>query len=163
MALTATVNDGYWWLPRNDERGRMPESTATLALPEPVAGALTDTRSAPWVDRVTARLNELRSLRNGWDGHTGHVISDRTVSEAYSFMSAMMGYSVPAPDIVPLSNGRLQLEWHEKRIDLEIEILAPTRVYVSFHDQAGRLPDIDQEFDTDLRLVNELFRELVTR
>ncbi len=158
-ALTLANHDNAWFA-GNDRRRPMPGPTATIAAPELLQEPQTSSQMPPWSDEVVARLSELLSLVDGWDGHTGRSIAKRAVRDAYYFMQETMGDRVPAPQIVPLSNGRLQLEWHERSLDLEIEVLAPTRAYVSFHDRTGGLADIDGEFDTDLRRVVELFQRL---
>jgi hypothetical protein len=67
----------------------------------------------------------------------------------------------PPPAIVPLSYGGVQIEWHEKAIDLEIEIEAPFRVHVWFRDsEAGSEfeEELEQDFgrlDGPLRLLSK--------
>ena len=45
-----------------------------------------------------------------------------------------MRKDLPSPSIVPTSRGGVQIEWHVKGIDLEIEVVTPHRFQASFED-----------------------------
>ncbi|HEY3241769.1 MAG TPA: hypothetical protein VGM03_00330 [Phycisphaerae bacterium] len=49
-------------------------------------------------------------------------------------MVAVLPDDAPAPAVVPTSRGGLQLEWHTRGIDLEIEFETPHRLRGYFHD-----------------------------
>ena len=77
--------------------------------------------AAPWVQEVLAELQRLATLRPGWDGAGGRKLSPSAIQAAISFMNRMLSSSTLAPQIVPTSAGGIQLEWHSRGIDLEIE------------------------------------------
>ena len=51
---------------------------------------------------------------------------------------------VPMPAIVPLSYGGIQIEWHRKGWDIEIEISAPNQMHIYQHEIAS---GDEEEFD----------------
>lgn len=78
--------------------------------------------AAPWVPEVLAKVGELTALRPGWDGASGCPLSASAVRAAVSFMNRKLSNSTVAPQIVPTRAGGLQMEWHSRGIDLEIEV-----------------------------------------
>ena len=61
------------------------------------------------------------------------------------------------PTVVPTSKGSVQLEWHEHGIDLEVEILSPYRIHVSFEDELDSKNNWERELKSDLtRLSNAI-------
>jgi hypothetical protein len=55
----------------------------------------------------------------------------------------------PAPQIVPGSNGDLQIEWHTETIDIELHICAPYEV------QAWRLTSSTGDDGEEINLTND--------
>ncbi len=80
-------------------------------------------------------MNELMRLPLGWDGHDGRPVDFDVADFAVQFLLQTLEPNGPAPLVVPTSYGGLQLEWHEQEIDLEIEVEAPNRIFVSFEDR----------------------------
>lgn len=69
-----------------------------------------------WRDVVTARLAELERLAPGWDSDGGVPVRRRHSNRAVHFLVRLTSSSgavpIPIPDIVPLVDGGVQLEWH---------------------------------------------------
>jgi hypothetical protein len=63
---------------------------------------------------------DLLTLPHNWDSYGARTIDPYVVQAAMDSMNRLLGPESPAPRVVPLSNGGLQLEWHRKGIDLEI-------------------------------------------
>lgn len=80
-------------------------------------------RALEWRDLVIARLAELERLAPGWDSDGGLPVARRHANRAMQFLvrlAADEATSLPVPDIVPLADGGVQLEWHvapDRRID----------------------------------------------
>lgn len=87
-----------------------------------------------WLEPTMRRFRELLQLGNNWDTQGSAAIPPRIVTAALNFLSDILYRTTAAPQIVPLSNGSLQLEWHENGVDLEIEIFGPTEISVFFED-----------------------------
>jgi hypothetical protein len=65
-----------------------------------------------WGDAVTARLAELERLPPNWDSDGALPVARRHANRALALLSRLvvLGFP-PIPDIVPLADGGVQLEW----------------------------------------------------
>lgn len=98
-------------------------------LPAPATAAIIE-RQFQWSVQVVARLLDLASLPVGWDGHRGRPVSPQSATYALDVLAAVMRPGTPAPSIVPLSGGAVQLEWHRKGWDIELEIGGPGETHL---------------------------------
>ena len=57
----------------------------------------------------------------GWDTYSAPPVSSASARTALALLSTMRGAA--GCNVVPTSRGGLQLEWHDGRVDVEIEIL----------------------------------------
>jgi hypothetical protein len=78
---------------------------------------------AEWHDTVTRQIDELARLEFGWDGYRAVAISGAVIIEAKRFIADIAVPSIPAPAVVPTTDGHVQFEWHTRRGDAEVEIL----------------------------------------
>ena len=69
-----------------------------------------------------ARLEELLCLPRGWDGGRGKPVSVAVAMWARSCIGALAKADLRNPQIVPLADGGLQLEWHSGGFDVEMRI-----------------------------------------
>jgi hypothetical protein len=98
-----------------------------------------------WPDSIGDRLFQLLRLPVGWDGHGARPPSRTIVDYACYLLARLTRPGVPPPFVAPLSSGGLQLEWHRKGWDLEIEIEGPGQLYVYANELAT-----DQEWEAEL-------------
>lgn len=63
---------------------------------------------------------DLRTLPQNWNSYGASPIDPKVVQEAMNLMNGILSPTSPAPRVVPLSSGGLQLEWHRQGIDLEV-------------------------------------------
>lgn len=75
-----------------------------------------------WFDPLMQGLADLLTLPANWDTYGALPIELSVVNQASQLMSEILELEDPAPWVVPMSNGGIQLEWHENGADLEIEI-----------------------------------------
>jgi hypothetical protein len=73
-----------------------------------------------WVTEVGRQLGLLVRLRPGWDGAHAPAISLNVVQAALDFLSLGLRSTSPAPALVPVPDGGLQLEWHLAATEVEI-------------------------------------------
>ena len=73
-------------------------------------------------DRSRAAIDELTKLDPGWDGYDGSPVLPRVARHALRLMEAIGAHTQIVPDVVPLSNGGLQLEWYVGIHEIEVEI-----------------------------------------
>jgi hypothetical protein len=73
-----------------------------------------------WFDPLVQGLIDLLTLPTNWDSYGAGSVELNLVQEAMNLMNGLLAPSSPAPRVVPLSSGGLQMEWHRNGIDLEI-------------------------------------------
>ena len=87
-------------------------------------------QDSEWQDSVKQRLEELVDrLPHGWDGYDGRPVGFLNANFALSMLSSICRPSTPAPQIVPGSDGDLQIEWHTQYVDIELAVRGPYDVF----------------------------------
>lgn len=75
-----------------------------------------------WVTPVIERLAEIVGLPAGWDSYGARPVSREAVEMVLDALSAVMSERSPAPWIVPLPSGGIQLHWDEGPAEIEIAL-----------------------------------------
>jgi hypothetical protein len=75
-----------------------------------------------WVGTVAQRLAQLEQLRPGWDSYGGRPLNRRHSVQALNFLGQVMADGTSIPDVVPLADGGVQLEW--RRPGLEVDFVS---------------------------------------
>lgn len=87
-----------------------------------------------WFPNAMGRFAEILALGQDWDSYGAQPINHAVVEAACWFLLSKTEEKTPEPSIVPMNNGGVQLEWHEKGIDLEIAIRVPGLWEICFED-----------------------------
>ncbi len=87
-----------------------------------------------WFDQVMARIIRLLDLPSNWDSYQARAIDLDSVRTALRILSGTMQPETPLPQIVPTPRGTIQLEWHLRGIDLEVEALPSGLLHISYED-----------------------------
>lgn len=103
-----------------------------------------------WNEALRDRFNHLTALPAGWDGYGGRPVSFSCAVFAANVIEQLCDPELLPPQIVPGSDGTLQLEWHVAGVDVEIDILAPNEV-VATRYVAEDESDERHELSTDFR------------
>jgi hypothetical protein len=106
--------------------------------------ALTDAREA-----LARRFDELATLLEDWDAEGGNRVDPPALSAAWRFAEQALRAQLPIPEIFPVADGSVQLEWHAGPVELEIEIAPGGRsaAFVCDDEQAGQ--EIDGQLPRD--------------
>ena len=91
-------------------------------------------RELATMPEIAQALNSLLALPMNWDSYGASPINSECVSYALQLLRSTMKADTPAPAVVPTCAGGIQIEWHTRGIDLEIEIRSPGRSSVSYED-----------------------------
>ncbi len=97
--------------------------------------------NSTWVRELKGRLDDLCSLPRGWDGYAGQPVTFNVAQFAANLIERLCIDDVPAPQLVPGSDGTLQLEWHLNGYDIEIDVLAPLDVVATRYDHVSDIED----------------------
>ncbi len=73
-----------------------------------------------WFDPLVQGFVDALTLPPNWDSYQARTIDPQIVHEAMNFINAVLAPTSPAPRVMPLSSGGIQLEWHRNGIDLEV-------------------------------------------
>lgn len=109
-----------------------------------------------WLDDVADQMNELPfSSRGASDG--ARSVSTSAVAHLVDILRDFRRTTLP-PAIVPTPLGGLQLEWHVRGIDLEVEVSPSGRVTVVYEDITS-----GDEWDGELPVVRPGLRGIIDR
>ena len=104
------------------------------------------------------KIDELRGLSDNWNGYRAAKIDPRIIDAAKNFIRSLPEPLVTMPQVVPMTRGRLQLEWHKGDRSLEIEITSPKSAHYLKWDPANSIEDEDIVPLTNLNRLHELVR-----
>jgi hypothetical protein len=101
---------------------RRPIASSAVGLPQreirmTVTPAVARTR---WFSGIQDQLRTLFGLEVGWDTYRARRVDPRLAEEAIAFLAQSVHADTIPSWVVPLSDGGLQLEWHQAGIDLEV-------------------------------------------
>lgn len=109
---------------------------------------LSSPASPEWLPDAILRIFELTQLQEDWNSYGGREISVGSVRAALRLIEEMVTEDTPEPSIVPTSSGHIQLEWHTRGIDLEIEAESDTKYSYLFEDlDTGEEHEGDASYD----------------
>ncbi len=110
---------------------------------------------------IEASITELVNLPQGWDGYNGLPVRPEVAVHARRFMAAIGECTQLAPDVVPLSDGGLQLEWFVGGYEVEVVIAPDGTAHVYFEcTKDGRIKEIPLGDSLDIEEIGPFFREL---
>ncbi len=91
-----------------------------------------DGAGLPWWfdDYLDRELNRLFALPAGWDDPSAEEVTLEAVRGAVSVLAAVAGEATPPPQLFPLRDGGIQVEWHVGGNDIEIEVNGAGEAYV---------------------------------
>lgn len=102
-----------------------------------------------WMRELADRFEGVVSLNIGWDGYTAVPVSFATAQFAAQIIERLCVPHVPAPNIVPGSDGSLQIEWHVGGYDIELDVIEPLKVEAYRLNQQTSVED-EIEIESDL-------------
>jgi hypothetical protein len=84
------------------------------------------------------QLRELQELPPNWNGYGAVPIAADILRAARFFVLSLPNAFSVKPQIVPMTQGRLQFEWHSGPVSLEIEFESPGKLhYLKWDSQKG--------------------------
>lgn len=111
-----------------------------------------------WVNPTFTSIIGIHRLPDNWDSYGGKRIKSDLVSQSLSFLGLIMNTDSPAPSVVPLGDGGLQLEWHRKQQDLEITFAADNNPQFFYQNRITGVEQIG--FANDVTNLTQLLRNI---
>lgn len=116
--------------------------------------------SIPPLDKAAtlAQIEQLSRLRYAWNGYGADSIDPEVIAAAPRFVDFLSLDGISTPQVVPMTRGRLQFEWHRGRRSLELEFESPTVVHFLKYDPDRGIEDEDVLPADDTARLRELLR-----
>jgi len=132
-------------------------SISTLAPPE--SNVRVPENNSDWIISLQDRFDKLTSLPLGWDGYEGRPVSFTTAQFAANLIERLFTRNLRPPQLVPGSDGTLQIEWHQNQLDIEIDILKPYSVIATYYNHVTDNTE-EIELQSDFNRLYEWIVEL---
>jgi len=116
-----------------------------------------------WLKTMVNQLIEFLYLEENWDTYGARTIDSTSIELTVELILSLVKNNTPQPWVVPTPNGHIQLEWHTKGIDLEVEVISPTLVNVSYEDDADGFDNWEDGLTNDFSRLAKAIRELTVR
>lgn len=110
-----------------------------------------------WVIPTVRALNRILRLGDNWDSYGARRVRFDSVKGALELLVSVMRDETPAPTVVPTNQGHVQLEWHRRGVDLEIEVESHLRSRVFFDAADGSW---ENELSFDLTELSRAVRQI---
>jgi hypothetical protein len=145
------------------EENVMLQPSVTLDRPDwrntqPDVQILTLNGPAVWDVETTWRLNELTRLRLGWDGYSSVPVKQEAADFVKTVLYRVMAPHIPAPAIVPISGGGVQIEWHSPTFEIELAIRRPYDAELYANLENGAEP-IETQLISDFTTLSQILRD----
>lgn len=129
--------------------------------PGPINAWLLEPPEPSLLARSRGTLTHLMALEEGWDGYDGLPMLPRVAEHTELFLEQVEAYTSIAPELVPLPNGGVQLEWYIGEVEIEVEIEPDGTTTILFECRSdGQSEEIGLGGSLDLSPVADFFREL---
>lgn len=106
------------------------------------------------------RLGHLMDLAPNWNSYGAKEVTPQAAQETVMVLSQVMFPETIPPAMVPMASGGVQLEWHDKGIDLEIYIAADGSVTASVEDSSTGI-EWEGALDSDDGQIARALKKLV--
>jgi hypothetical protein len=107
-----------------------------------------------------AQIDRLKSLPIGWNGHGALPPSAPAMAAAKRVLQALPSYHAAVPvSVVPTNRRGIQLEWHARGLDLEIEVDTLGGVTFCVEDRDGDVEG-EGELSANWLLIARALRRL---
>jgi hypothetical protein len=113
----------------------------------------------PHLDKVDTlgRIEQLALLPHDWNGYGAGPVAPAVIESASKFIELLPPDAISTPQVVPMTRGRLQFEWHRGNRSLELEFETPTLIhYLKYDPDRGIEEEATLPVDETLRLLKLL-------
>lgn len=115
-----------------------------------------------WLSPMLNSLREVLALPANWDSYGAHPVDLKAVAFAIEFLIQVMRKDTMVPVVVPTVKGGIQLEWHARGIDLEMEVSPQGRCFVSYQSSRDHTEwegDLNYNLDRLYAAIPQLSRQ----
>ncbi len=161
--LARAFQQDQWDDHGNDSSHFSVASTRPLQIATPEISEPTSASVPTWLDATLDRFLELGKLQDDWDQRGSAAVRHDVLSFALrSVLPRILTPTAPAPAVIPLGHGGIQLVWNTKTAEIEIEVIAPYSVIAYHFDKASGEEHEEQlsiDFSSLAKLMWATFRD----
>lgn len=95
-------------------------------------------RNQLWFRHIKNQLQEFLMFERNWNGYGERPIHEGAVKRTIAVLNTVVYEMAPQPDIVPTSEGGVQIEWASGGFEIEVEILPTGPAQVFIVEPSGR-------------------------
>jgi hypothetical protein len=111
--------------------------TRPLRIPAPEISEPTTASIPTWFQPTLGRFLELAEFQENWDQRGSAQVRHDVLSFALrSVLPKILPPTAPAPAVIPLGHGGIQLVWNTNTAEVEVEVTAPNSVIAYQFDKA---------------------------
>jgi hypothetical protein len=119
-------------------------------------------RPVRWLTSALADVARIADLPHNWDGYGSAPLGVKEREHVTKLLSSIDNADLPAPNIVPVSGGGIQLEWqyHGRELELEIVVGSEDLIFLKVYPDGMMEENSYPIFDLDK--TKELLNWLLT-
>jgi len=112
-----------------------------------------------WLKETEEILRGFTTLPEGWDSYGAKFIERHAIDSAIELLRRIAQHDTPKPAVVPTNRGGIQIEWHTRGVDLEIEITPHGDIRLLYENPQE---NAEEEFELgfDLKLLADLIAKV---
>jgi hypothetical protein len=111
-------------------------------IPAPEISDRTTATPPSWFEPTLDRFLELTKLGDDWDQRGSAAPRHDVLSFALrSVLPKILLPTMPAPAVIPLGNGGVQMVWSTKNAEIEVEVVGPYSVVAYHFDKVAGTED----------------------
>jgi hypothetical protein len=109
---------------------------ARFRISSPQVSAPTTSSEPTWFEPTLARFVQVAELQDDWDRRGSAEVRVDVLSFALrSVLPEILPPNAPAPAVIPLGHGGVQLVWNSDEAEIEVEVIAPNEVVAYYFNK----------------------------
>jgi hypothetical protein len=135
MTVATDIPPGWAERPARDRKS---VKLATNTRPDqPVLINTSSPAVRAWIREIAKSVREILRLRPAWNGPGSQPVNWKNLEKLLRVLHDVGAYDAPNPQLVPLSSGGVQAEWHFLEQSIEIGISADGEIFAFATDEKG--------------------------
>lgn len=110
----------------------------------------------PWAYKVLSKTNDLMNLKLAWDSYSAIAIQKRSIEQMLDILFSSASPTTPAPSLVPLPDGGIQVEWHNGSQDLELSFQSDGNLSAYYFSSDKEI----EQSNPSRELIKELIQQI---